>query len=100
VHLMTLEPAEIGLSTKFPKSHINIGSGEEISIHDLAILIKRVVGFTGEVVFDRAKPDGTPRKLLDSTLIHQLGWFPAIDLHEGLHRAYSDFLRILGEKHV
>ena len=67
---------------------INVGSGEETSIADLARAIARVVGYTGRIVFDSSKPDGTPRKLLDSGRIRALGWRPAIDLESGLRDAY------------
>jgi len=72
---------------------INIGSGDEISIGDLARLIADVVGFDGQVRFDDSKPDGTPRKLLDSTAIHALGWHASTSLRAGLAQALSDFTR-------
>jgi GDP-L-fucose synthase len=71
---------------------INIGSGFDISIEELAGLIARTVGFKGNVVFDSTKPDGTPRKLLDVTRISRLGWKPRINLEAGLEAAYQDFL--------
>ncbi len=72
---------------------VNIGSGEEVAIKELAETIKRVVGFTGEIVFDTSKPDGTPRKLLDCTKIHALGWRHSISLNQGIALAYEDFRR-------
>ena len=72
--------------------HINIGSGEEISIGDLARLICDVVGFDGEIVFDTSKPDGTPRKILDNRHIHDLGWRAKTSLTVGLEKCYADFL--------
>ncbi|WP_448529551.1 GDP-L-fucose synthase [Raineya sp.] len=63
---------------------INVGTGEDISIKDLALLIKEIVGYTGELQFDTTKPDGTPRKLLDVSKIHALGWKHKIDLREGI----------------
>ena len=72
-------------------SHINIGSGEEISIYELALMIKRIVGFEGEFKFDTTKPDGTPRKLLDTTILNEKGWFPKIILEEGLRNIYHKF---------
>jgi len=73
-------------------SHINAGSGEEIRIASLAIQVAEVMGYEGHIVFDRSKPDGTPRKLLDSTRLRSLGWEPVIDLREGLQRTAEDFL--------
>ena len=75
---------------------INVGSGEEVSIWDLAALVSNVVGYDGALSLDRSKPDGTPRKLMDSSRIHGLGWRPVIDLREGLARAYADFVSGLG----
>lgn len=71
---------------------MNVGSGQEISIFDLSRLIKRVVGYSGELVFDRSKPDGTPRKVLDSNKVRALGWLPRVDLEDGLKLSYADFL--------
>ena len=73
------------------KLFINIGTGEEVSIGDLAGLIKDVTGFAGNIVFDKSKPDGTPRKLMDSSRLHALGWKSKITLHEGLKLAYEHF---------
>lgn len=74
---------------------VNIGTGHDLSIKDLALLIKKVVGFTGDLVFDTSKPDGTPRKLLDVSKLHILGWKHRIALQEGLALAYQDFLKKL-----
>jgi GDP-L-fucose synthase len=68
-----------------------MGYGEEVSIAELAKLISQVVGYTGRVRFDTAKPDGTPRKLLDSSRLLALGWRPKVGLKEGIARAYADF---------
>jgi GDP-L-fucose synthase len=75
---------------------INLGSGREISIADLARLVCRVVGFEGAIVFDATKPDGTPRKLLDTTRLAALGWRAAISLEDGLAETYRWFLDRLG----
>ena len=75
---------------------INVGSGEEVSIWDLAVMVTNVVGYDGQLSLDQSKPDGTPRKLMDSSKIHGLGWRPVIDLKEGLARAYADFLTGFG----
>lgn len=71
---------------------VNIGVGEDLSIKDLAYLIKRIVGYEGDIVFDHSKPDGTPRKLMDVTKIHELGWHHTTPLEVGIRFAYSDFL--------
>lgn len=71
---------------------VNIGTGEDLSIGDLAILIKDIVGFKGKIIFDSSKPDGTPRKLMDVTKLHKLGWKHKIDLSEGIKLAYENFL--------
>ncbi|WAC41441.1 GDP-L-fucose synthase [Pedobacter sp. SL55] len=71
---------------------INIGTGEDLTIKDLALAVKKTVGFEGELVFDTSKPDGTPRKLMDVTKLHNLGWKHQIELEEGLNLAYQDYL--------
>ena len=71
--------------------HINVGVSKEISIKNLALLIKDKVGFEGKLEFDTSKPDGTPRKMMDSSKIYNLGWKPAITLNEGLTRTISDY---------
>ncbi|TDQ75472.1 GDP-L-fucose synthase [Sphingobacterium yanglingense] len=71
---------------------INIGVGEDISIKDLALLIKTIIGYKGELNFDSNKPDGTPRKLMDVSKLHALGWKHRIDLEEGIRLAYADFI--------
>ncbi len=72
--------------------HVNIGAGSEISIRDLALLVKQVVGFDGALVFDATKPDGTPRKLMDSSRMLDMGWAPTIGLREGIASTYRWFL--------
>lgn len=71
---------------------VNIGTGEDISIKDLALLIKRIIGFEGELEFDSSKPDGTPRKLMDVSKLHAAGWRHKVQLEEGIKLAYEDFL--------
>lgn len=71
---------------------INIGTGEDLTIKDLALAVKKTVGFEGELVFDTSKPDGTPRKLMDVSKLHSLGWKHQIELEEGLKLAYEDYL--------
>lgn len=72
---------------------INIGTGEDLTIKDLALLVKKVVEFTGELTFDATKPDGTPRKLMDVTKLHNLGWKHQVQLEDGIQLAYADFLQ-------
>ena len=72
--------------------HINVGSGEEVSIRELATLVAEVVGYEGEIFWDHSKPDGTPRKILDSSKIHDLGWQSKISLLEGVKRTYAWYL--------
>ena len=71
---------------------INIGSGQEVSIKELAYTVKDAVGYEGEIVFDYTKPDGTPRKFLDCSKIYSLGWKPRMSLLEGIKNSYRDFL--------
>jgi len=71
---------------------INIGTGEDISIKDLALLVKKIIGYEGEINFDTSKPDGTPRKLMDVSKLHSKGWRHKIELEDGIKLAYSDFL--------
>ena len=70
---------------------INVGTGEDISISDLALLIKDIVGYKGELKFDTSKPDGTPRKLLDVSKIQNIGWVSQFDLKKGLLFTYENF---------
>lgn len=72
--------------------HINVGTGKEISIHDVAMLIKKEVGFEGEIRWDASKPDGTMRKLTDVTKLHNLGWHHKIEIDEGVHRMYQWYI--------
>jgi GDP-L-fucose synthase len=77
---------------------VNIGVGEDVSIRDLAQLIKEVVGFEGQLEFDSSKPDGTPRKLMDVSKLNSLGWKAKTDLKDGIRLAYQDFLKNYNEK--
>ncbi|SRR3989339_318243 len=80
-------------------THINIGSGEDVTIKEVAELIKKIVGYDGEIVFDTTKPDGTPRKLMDVSLLNELGWKYSTSLEEGIRKAYEWFVenRVNGE---
>jgi GDP-L-fucose synthase len=73
------------------ESHVNIGSGKEVTIKELAQLVQKTVGFNGEIVWNKDMPDGTPRKLTDVSKIHTLGWHHRIELEEGIGRAYQWF---------
>ncbi len=73
------------------ESHINVGLGSDISISELANIIKKIIGFNGDISFDTSKPDGTFQKLMNTELINELGWFGKIDLEQGLTKAYDDF---------
>ncbi len=73
------------------KLFVNMGTGEEVSIKELAFTVKEVIGFEGEIRFDTSKPDGTPRKLMDSTRIHAMGWKHKTSLQDGLKKAYGHF---------
>lgn len=92
VHVMDLAPEVYRAHTLPMQNHINIGSGEEYAIAELAAMVKRVVGYRGHIETDPAKPDGTPRKLLDNALLKALGWRNEVGLEEGLRLAYEDFL--------
>ena len=70
---------------------INIGTGEDLTIHELALLIKKITGYQGELVYDTSKPDGTPRKLMDVSKLHALGWKASINLEEGIREVYEEF---------
>ncbi len=77
---------------------VNIGSGQEISIRELAEIIRDVVGYTGEVVFDATKPDGTPRRILDNSKITAMGWKPKTDIREGIKMEYEYYLNMIQKK--
>jgi len=95
VHVMKLDLKEYHRETEPMLSHINVGTGSDITIKELAEVIKMVVGFNGGITFDTSKPDGAPRKLMDSSRLNNLGWQPFITLKEGLSRAYADYLEKL-----
>jgi GDP-L-fucose synthase len=92
VHVMELDRAAYEANTQPMLSHINVGTGEDLAIRDLAALVGKVVGFSGRTEYDATKPDGTPRKLMDVSRLEKLGWKARVGLEEGLTLAYRDFL--------
>jgi GDP-L-fucose synthase len=91
LHLLQLED---------PPDWVNLGCGIDISIGDLARLVMKVVGYEGKLTFDPTKPDGTPRKLTDISLIRSTGWAPEISIHDGVTQAYESFLSELSTGHL
>jgi GDP-L-fucose synthase len=98
LHVDDLADALVFLTEHYdqPES-VNIGTGEELTIGELAALVAEVVGFTGDLVFDGSRPDGTPRKLVDVSRLHGLGWRHAIALKDGLAATYRWFLDHAGD---
>jgi len=92
IRVMELDKEAYGAGTRPMLSHINVGSGEDLPIRELAQLVARTVGFGGRIVYDATRPDGAPRKLMDVRLLRSLGWRPRVGLAEGLALAYRDFL--------
>ena len=92
VYVMQLDHASYGASTAPMHSHLNVGTGADTTINELAKLIGKTVGFSGKIVFDTSKPDGTPRKLLDVSKLQSLGWSARMPLDLGLQHAYHAFL--------
>lgn len=95
LHVMNLTKDAYLHKTLLMQSHINVGFGSDITISELAKLVSKVVGFEGEITYDTSKPDGAPRKLLNSDKLRELGWSPTVDLAVGLQKAYADFLHNL-----
>jgi GDP-L-fucose synthase len=92
VFVMNLEKSTYNSSTQPMQSHINVGFGTDLTIAELANAVSSAVGFRGEIVFDATKPDGAPRKWMDSSLLTSLGWSASLGLREGLKATYQDFL--------
>lgn len=92
IHVMNLEPSVYQAHTQPMLSHINVGTGVDCTIRELAETVAKVTGFTGKLVWDSSKPDGTPRKLLDVSRLEALGWRASISLEEGLRSAYAWFV--------
>jgi GDP-L-fucose synthase len=95
VHVMNLDRATYAAHTDPMHSHINVGTGEDVTIAELARLVGEVVGYRGRIAFDPGKPDGTPRKLLDVSRLKSLGWQARTPLPEGLRRAYAAFAELM-----
>lgn len=98
VFLLALEPKIYKSSLEENTSHLNVGSGKDLSIRELAMLICEVVGFEGSLVFDESKPDGTPRKLLNVEVLSKLGWNASIELRDGLQKTYDWFINHTGSQ--
>lgn len=93
LHVNDLADACVFLMRSYNEElHVNVGVGEDISIKDLALLIKQIVGFEGDITFDSSKPDGTPRKLMDVSKLHKLGWKHQIDLEAGIKSVYREVI--------
>ncbi len=93
VHVMNLDKVTYDQHIQPMLSHINVGCGYDITIRELAEIIGKTVGYQGQIAFDPSKPDGTPRKLMDSTRLNALGWQARVGLEAGLKMAYEDFLK-------
>lgn len=91
VHVMELERSIYDSNTTPMLSHINVGTGEDVTIREVAELISKVVGYQGDIEFDTSKPDGTPRKLMDTSKLTRLGWRPGVSLSAGLTETYRQF---------
>lgn len=98
LHVMGLSHSEYARQTQPALSHINVGSSQDHSIAQLAQMIANVIGYGGKILPDKSKPDGTPRKLMDSSRLNRLGWMPKVELGEGLAATYRDFLNRFQEK--
>ena len=94
VFVMNLDKALYDQNIQAMQSHINVGFGADVSIAELSRIVARVVGFAGEIAFDSSKPDGTIRKLMDSSKLNRLGWKPKIDLSEGVTKTYQNFMSL------
>ena len=92
VHVMNLERSVVDNVTEPQCSHINIGYGYDLTIKDLAAKVANVIGYTGDIKYDAGKPDGTPKKLLNSNLLRSTGWEPRVSLEQGLELTYADYL--------
>jgi GDP-L-fucose synthase len=92
VYVMNLDKAVYDAHTQPMLGHINVGFGSDVTIRQLAETICKVIGYQGKIEFDAGKPDGTPRKLMDSSRLESLGWRARITLEDGLVKTYADFV--------
>lgn len=92
VYVMNLDKSTYDAHTQPMQSHINVGYGDDVTISELAYAVAQAVGYKGDITFDTSKPDGTPRKWMDSSRLAALGWRPQVDLQSGLAKAYEDFI--------
>ena len=92
VHVMNLDQTIFAAHTQPMQSHINVGYGQDITIAEVAQAVSQAVGYEGRIALDPSKPDGAPRKLMDSSRLNALGWQAKTRLEEGLKRAYQDFI--------
>ena len=95
VFVMLLDKDTYDSQTQPMQSHINVGFGSDVTIAELAHIVSSAIGYVGKITFDPSKPDGAPRKWMDSSKLNQLGWRPAVTLEEGLVLAYANFLKQL-----
>jgi GDP-L-fucose synthase len=94
VFVMNLAPDVYAAQGQAQQNHLNVGFGSDVTIVELAQAVAKAVGFAGSIVFDTDKPDGSPRKLMDSRRLNALGWMAKVGLEQGLSSAYQDMLKI------
>jgi nucleoside-diphosphate-sugar epimerase len=99
IFVLELDKKSHQKNTKTMRSHINIGTGVDITIQELAECIKNILGYEGDISFDHSKPDGPPRKLIDVKLLAKIGWRSKIGLEDGIKRTYEKYLLSLTNKH-
>ncbi|WP_291992924.1 GDP-L-fucose synthase [Candidatus Accumulibacter sp. ACC003] len=95
VHIMSLDQKTYAAHTQPMLAHINVGSGDDLSIRELAETVGKVIGYQGRIEFDRSKPDGAPRKLMDSSRLNELCWRSKVGLDQGLASAYADYHKVI-----
>ena len=93
VFVMELDQARYQQVTEPMQSHLNVGYGSDVTIAELAQAVAKAIGYTGKIVYDAAKPDGSPKKLMSSKRLNALGWKPSVSLEAGLTLAYEDFYK-------
>jgi GDP-L-fucose synthase len=98
IRVMNLDKSTYNQNTQTMLSHINVGCGYEITIRELAETISKVTNYKGDIIFDSSKLNGSPRKLIDSSCINRIGWYPKVDLEDGLRRTYNDLQKNYSEQ--